>query len=392
MTDVNKTIEDLGKAFEAFKATHTQELQALKQGVGTADYQAKLDKINSALDQHTKEIEDAHTKLAASQQGAPNAGAADKEYTSAFRAHFARGDVQASLNKGQASEGGYLAPIEWDRTITDRLVQVSPIRGIASVQSISTAGYSKLFNNRGTTSGWVGETTARPQTNTPTFSPMTYKPGELYANPAATQQMLDDAEVNLEQWLAGEVETEFAYQEGIAFLTGTGANDRPNGLLTYVTGAANAAAHPWGDIKTVGSGAVGGITADALVDLIYELPEEYTANARFLMNRTTQGTVRKLKDGQGNYLWQPSYVAGQPATIAGYPVTTVAGMPNVAANSIPAMFGDFKRGYQIVDRTGVRVLRDPFTNKPFVQFYTTKRVGGGLLNPDVLKALKINAA
>ncbi len=392
MTDVNKTIEDLGKAFEAFKATHTQELQALKQGVGTADYQAKLDKINSALDQHTREIEDAHTKLAASQQGAPNAGAADKEYTSAFRAHFARGDVQASLNKGQASEGGYLAPIEWDRTITDRLVQVSPIRGIASVQSISTAGYSKLFNNRGTTSGWVGETTARPQTNTPTFSPMTYKPGELYANPAATQQMLDDAEVNLEQWLASEVETEFAYQEGIAFLTGTGANDRPNGLLTYVTGAANAAAHPWGDIKTVGSGAVGAITADALVDLIYELPEEYTANARFLMNRTTQGTVRKLKDGQGNYLWQPSYVAGQPATIAGYPVTTVAGMPNVAANSIPAMFGDFKRGYQIVDRTGVRVLRDPFTNKPFVQFYTTKRVGGGLLNPDVLKALKINAA
>lgn len=392
MTDVNKTIEDLGKAFEAFKATHTQELQALKQGVGTADYQAKLDKINSALDQHTKEIEDAHTKLAASQQGAPNAGAADKEYTSAFRAHFARGDVQASLNKGQASEGGYLAPIEWDRTITDRLVQVSPIRGIASVQSISTAGYSKLFNNRGTTSGWVGETTARPQTNTPTFSPMTYKPGELYANPAATQQMLDDAEVNLEQWLAGEVETEFAYQEGIAFLTGTGANDRPNGLLTYVTGAANAAAHPWGDIKTVGSGAVGAITADALVDLIYELPEEYTANARFLMNRTTQGAIRKLKDGQGNYLWQPSYVAGQPATIAGYPVTTVAGMPNVAANSISAMFGDFKRGYQIVDRTGVRVLRDPFTNKPFVQFYTTKRVGGGLLNPDVLKALKINAA
>lgn len=392
MTDVNKTIEDLGKAFEAFKATHTQELNALKQSQGTGDFQAKIEKINADIDRHQREIEDAHTKLAAAQQGAPNAGPADKEYSAAFRAHFARGEVQASLNKGTASEGGYLAPIEWDRTITDRLVQVSPIRGIASVQSISTAGYSKLFNNRGTTSGWVGETTARPATNTPTFSPMTYKPGELYANPAATQQMLDDAEVNLEQWLAGEVETEFAYQEGIAFLTGTGANDRPNGLLTYVTGGANAAAHPWGDIKTVSSGAVGAITSDAIVDLIYELPEEYTANARFLMNRTTQGVIRKLKDGQGNYLWQPSYVAGQPATIAGYPVTTVAGMPNVAANAISAMFGDFKRGYQIVDRTGVRVLRDPFTNKPFVQFYTTKRVGGGLLNPDVLKALKVAAS
>lgn len=392
MTDVNKTIEDLGKAFEAFKATHTQELNALKQSQGTGDFQAKIEKINADIDRHQREIEDAHTKLAAAQQGAPNAGPVDKEYSAAFRAHFARGDVQASLNKGTASEGGYLAPVEWDRTITDRLVQVSPIRGIASVQSISTAGYSKLFNNRGTTSGWVGETTARPATNTPTFSPMTYKPGELYANPAATQQMLDDAEVNLEQWLAGEVETEFAYQEGIAFLTGTGANDRPNGLLTYVTGGANATAHPWGDIKTVASGAVGAITSDALIDLIYELPEEYTANARFLMNRTTQGVIRKLKDGEGNYLWQPSYVAGQPATIAGYPVTTVAGMPNVAANAISAMFGDFKRGYQIVDRTGVRVLRDPFTNKPFVQFYTTKRVGGGLLNPDVLKALKVAAA
>lgn len=393
-TDVNKTIEELGRAFEVFKATHTQEINAMKQSNGTADLQAKIEKISASMDKHQKEIEDAHTKIAAAQHhgGSGAGGPADREYSAAFRAHFTRGDVQASLNKGTASEGGYLAPVEWDRTITDRLVQVSPIRGIASVQSISTAGYSKLFNNRGATSGWVGETAPRPATNTATFSPMTYKPGELYANPAATQQMLDDSEVNLEQWLAGEVETEFAYQEGVAFLTGNGANDRPNGLLTYVTGGANAAAHPWGDIKTVGSGAVGAITADALIDLIYELPEEYTANSRFLLNRTTQGAIRKLKDGQGNYLWQPSYVAGQPATIAGYPVTTVAGIPNIAANAISVMFGDFKRGYQIVDRTGVRVLRDPFTNKPFVQFYTTKRVGGGLLNPDVLKAMKVNAA
>lgn len=393
-TDVNKTIEELGRAFEAFKATHTQEINAMRQSNGTADLQAKIEKISASMDKHQKEIEDAHTKIAAAQHhgGSGASGPADREYSAAFRAHFTRGDVQASLNKGTASEGGYLAPVEWDRTITDRLVQVSPIRGIASVQSISTAGYSKLFNNRGATSGWVGETAPRPATNTATFSSMTYKPGELYANPAATQQMLDDSEVNLEQWLAGEVETEFAYQEGVAFLTGNGANDRPNGLLTYVTGGANAAAHPWGDIKTVGSGAVGAITADALIDLIYELPEEYTANSRFLLNRTTQGAIRKLKDGQGNYLWQPSYVAGQPATIAGYPVTTVAGIPNIAANAISVMFGDFKRGYQIVDRTGVRVLRDPFTNKPFVQFYTTKRVGGGLLNPDVLKAMKVNAA
>ncbi|WP_225981747.1 phage major capsid protein [Paracidovorax avenae] len=391
--EIRALIDGMNKAFADFKAEHTRQLEEIKAGKSGADQEAAIQKINAHLDRLQKESEDAHTKIASAQMGGGGAKPlADKEYSAAFRAHFTKGDVQAALNKGAASEGGYLAPVEWDRSITSRLVEVSPIRSIANVQNISTAGYTKLFNNLGTTSGWVGETSPRPQTNTPTFSPMTYKPGELYANPAATQQLLDDAEVDLEAWLAGEVETEFAYQEGIAFLTGSGANDRPNGLLTYVTGGANAAAHPWGDIKTVGSGAVGAVTADALIDLIYALPEEYTGNARFVINRTSQGTIRKLKDGQGNYLWQPSYVAGQPATIAGYPVTTVAGMPNIAANSIPALFGDFKRGYQIIDRTGVRVLRDPYTNKPFVQFYTTKRVGGGLLNPDVIKALKVAAA
>ncbi|RYF07352.1 MAG: phage major capsid protein [Comamonadaceae bacterium] len=390
--EIKALVDGMNKAFADFKAEHTRQLDEIKANRSGADQEAAIQKINSHLDRLQKETEDAHTKLASAQMGVGEKTVVDKEYSAAFRAHFTKGDVQAALNKGVATEGGYLAPVEWDRSITDRLIEVSPIRSIASVQSISTAGYTKLFNNRGATSGWVGETAPRPQTNTPTFSPLTYKPGELYANPAATQQLLDDSEINLEAWLANEVETEFAYQEGIAFLTGTGANDRPNGLLTYVTGGTNAATHPWGDIKTVGSGAVGAVTADSLIDLIYALPDEYTANARFVLNRTAQGVIRKLKDGQGNYLWQPSYVAGQPATIAGYPVTTVAGMPNIAANAVVALFGDFKRGYQIVDRTGVRVLRDPYTNKPFVQFYTTKRVGGGLLNPDVIKALKVNAA
>ncbi|EJE49582.1 phage major capsid protein, HK97 family [Acidovorax sp. CF316] len=392
--EVKAAVEALNKAFADFKAEHTKQLEDVKKGNADALQALKVDRINSDIGTLQKSVDDLNVKLAAGQMngGAGGGRIADAEYTESFRAHFTRGDVNAALNKGVATEGGYLAPVEWDRTITDRLVQVSPMRGICSVQKIGTAGYTKLFNNRGTTSGWVGETTARTQTNTPSFSPLTYKPGEIYANPAATQQMLDDSEVDLEAWLAGEVEMEFAYQEGLAFLAGTGANDRPNGILTYVTGGANAAAHPWGDIKTVGSGAVGAVTADAVLDLIYALPGEYTADARFVMNRSSQGSVRKLKDGQGNYLWQPSYVAGQPATLGGYPVTDMAGMPNIAASAKPILFGDFKRGYQIVDRAGVRVLRDPYTNKPYVHFYTTKRVGGGLLNPDVLKALNVNAS
>ncbi|MDF4005313.1 phage major capsid protein [Luteibacter sp. PPL552] len=389
--DVKALVEALNKAFADFKSEHTQQLADIKQGQADALQALKVDKINADIDRLQKAVDEANTRIVSAQLGAGQDPVKDREYTDAFRAHFTKGEVQASLNKGTAPEGGYLAPIEWDRTIADKLVLVSPMRQIATVQTISGAGFTKLFNQRGTSSGWVGETDQRPPTNTPTFAPMTYTPGEIYANPAATQQLLDDAEVDLEAWLANEVETEFAYQEGVAFIAGDGVN-KPTGILTYVEGATNAAKHPFGAIKAVSSGAVGTIASDSIIDLIYSLPSVYTANARFLLNRNSQASIRKLKDGQGNYLWQPSYVAGQPATIAGYPVSEVPDMPNVAANSVPLLFGDFKRGYLIVDRTGVRVLRDPYTNKPFVQFYTTKRVGGGLLDPQPLRALKVASA
>jgi HK97 family phage major capsid protein len=390
--DVKATVEALNTAFAAFKTEHTKQLDDIKKGQADSFQALKVDQINSNIADLQAAVDAANTKMAAVEMGGVDARPVkDKEYSAAFKAHMQRGDIQASMNKNTAAEGGYLAPVEWDRTITDRLLRMSPMRGIASVQTISGAGFSKLFSNRGTTSGWVGETAARPQTNTSTFSQLTYTTGEIYANPAATQGMLDDAEINLEAWLAGEVETEFAYQEGLAFLSGDGVN-KPRGILTYVAGGTGAAIHPWGAIATVNSGAAGAVTAAGLIDLVYELPNEYTGDAKFMMNRNTQKAFRKLVDGQGNFLWQPSAQAGQPATLSGYNIIDMPGMPDVAANSTPVLFGDFKRGYLIIDRTGVRVLRDPFTNKPFVQFYTTKRVGGGLQNPDVLKALKIAAA
>lgn len=387
--DVKALVLALNQAFAAFKEEHAKQLEEVKKGNADALQALKVDTINAELGRLQKAVDDANVKLAANEMGGATTGKlSDAEYSSAFAAHFKKGDVQAALNKGTAAEGGYLAPVEWDRTITDKLVLVSPIRQLASVQTISTAGFTKLFNLHGTASGWVGEAAARPATNSPTFGQLTYTPGEIYANPAATQQMLDDAAINLEDWLAGEVELEFAKQEGAAFVSGDGAN-KPFGLLTYVTGGANAAVHPFGAITTVASGAVGAITADAIIDLVYALPAAFHANAVFAMNRTTLAAVRKLKDGQGNYLWQPSYVAGQPSTMCGYPAYEVPDMPNVATGAKSILFGDFKRGYLVVDRTGTRVLRDPFTNKPNVQFYTTKRVGGGLLNPEALKAINV---
>lgn len=388
--DVKAMIEGVNKAFSDFKAEHTKQLDDVKKGQADALQALKVDAINADIEKLQSAVDEANTKIAAAQMNSAAAGGLkDKEYSTAFGAHFKRGEVQASLNKGAAGEGGYLAPVEWDRSITSKLVEISPLRALCASQTISTNGFTKLFMNAGITSGWVGEAAARPETGVPTFSSLTYNTGEIYANPSATQQMLDDAAIDLEAWLAGEVETEFAYQEGIAFLTGSGVN-KPTGLLTYITGAANAAVHPYGAITTVASGAAAAITADSMIDLTSSLPTAMTGGAKMIANRNTITALRKLKDGQGNYLWQPSFVAGAPATINGYGLTEVAGMPDIAAGSKPIMFGDFKRGYLILDRLGVRVIRDNLTSKPFVSFYTVKRVGGGLLHPDYLRAMTVS--
>ena len=388
--EVKALIDGLQQTFATFRAEHTKQLDEIKAGKSGADQEAKLEKINAMLDKLQRESEDAHTKIAASQMGASGPGLKDKEYSSAFNAHMRKGDVQAAMNKGTAEEGGYLTPVEWDRTITDKLRDESPMRELAQVQPTSKAGWKKLFNMGGTGSGWVGETDARPETATPTLAELGFGHGEIYANPAATQQLLDDAEINIESWLAAEVQAEFAEQEGAAFISGNGVN-KPAGILTYINGGANAAKHPFGAIQVVNSGAAAAISSDSVLDLIYGLPKKYRQNSRFLTNNLTIAKVRKLKDGDGNYLWQPSAQAGQPATLHGYGIAEDENMPDVAANSTPVLFGDFKRGYLIIDRMGVRVLRDPYTKKPYVLFYTTKRVGGGVQNPECLRALKVAA-
>ena len=386
--DVKNLAEDLGRAFEAFKAEHSQQLDEVKKGTHDALQALKVDRINADISRLQAAMDEVNAKAAAAAVGA-GGSLKDAEYSDAFRAHIKKGAISAALNKGADSEGGYLAPSEWDRTITDKLVLVSPMRQIASVQTISTAGFSKLFNLKGTSSGWVGETDARTGTNTAEFGSLTYTTGEIYANPAATQQMLDDAQVNLEAWLAGEVEQEFAKQEGAAFVSGDGTN-KPRGFLTYGEGAANP--HPIGDIEEILSGDAAGVTTEGLIDLVYSLPSAFTGGARFVMNRNTEAKVRKLVDGQGNYIWQPSFQSGVPATLLGYAVTEMPDMPDVAEDALSIAFGDFRRAYLIVDRVGVRVLRDPYTNKPYVSFYTTKRVGGGLLHPEPIKLMKIGEA
>lgn len=388
--DLGAMLAEMNTAFAAFKAGKDKEIEDLKKG--SAEAKAAADKADGEIAKLQASIDDLAVQIAAAQMNG-GAGKPDKEAQAAIDAAVSfmkSGEIRADLKKSDDSNGGYLVPKEWDKTITDKLHTVSPLRRLFKVQTTSKPRFSKLYNMHGATSGWVGEEDARNKTDTPTFKSLDFDTGEIYANPAATQQMLDDAEINLEAFLADEVKTEFAVAENKAFISGDGQKGKPTGLLTYAEGGTNANKHPLGAIKVVKSGAAAAITADSIIDLVYSLPAEFSQGAGFMMNRKTLAVVRKLKDGQGNYLWQPSYQQDQPSTLCGHPVYEVADMPDIAANALSIAFGDFSRAYLILDRKGVSILRDPYTNKPFVQFYTTKRVGGGVDNPEACVLLKVS--
>jgi HK97 family phage major capsid protein len=393
--DPKALVEQLNAAFEEFKKKNDERLaQAEKRGEDAVT-KDEVTKLNDAIGELQASYEDQQKKLAAAVLQPGDRKVADAEYTKQWGDYVRSGNVtervQASLDKSGNAAGGFLAPTEWDRTVTDKLVKISPMRQICRVQSVSVGSFSKLFNLRGMASGWVGDEDARPSTGTPTFGSLTYQSGELYSNVPVSQQLLDDAQIDLESFVGGDVATEFARAEGAAFISGNGTN-KPNGILTYVTGGANAAAHPFGAIAVrTATGTAGALDkADDVVSLVYDLPSELTEGAQFLMNRNTTAKIRLLKDSQNRYMWQPAYVAGQPQTLQGYPITEAADMPDIATGAIPILFGDFADSYLILDRIGTRMLRDPYTNKPYVQFYVTKRVGGGLLNPEEMKAFKIN--
>ena len=386
-SDPKALIAQLNAAFEEFKKTHETQVSAK---VDDVLFNEKLTALNATMSTLEASLDEQAKLIAAARLGGNTPGDMDPtnpEYVADFKAHMRRGDVSAAMSVGTAAEGGYLAPVEWDRTITNKLKQRSPIRENAQVITISGNGFSRVYNDGVIGSGWVGETAARPATSTPGLTSLAFETGELYANPAITQIALDDVAIDLEEWLANEVEGEFAIQENVAFLSGNGTN-KPHGILTYVTGAANAAKHPFGAILGTTVAGAATVTTDEVIDLVYSIPSERVANAKFYLNRTSLGKIRKLKDGQNNYIWQPTYIAGQPSTLQGYPVVEVPGMPNMTTGLVSILFGDMAATYLVIDRVGIRVLRDPFTNKPFVHFYTTKRVGGGVQNPEYMRFIK----
>ena len=301
-------------------------------------------------------------------------------------------ELKAFAGTSEAA-GGYAVPEELDQAIEKTLTAISPIRAIANVVKVGSAGYRKLVTRGGTPSGWVAETAGRPETDTPDFAEIAPPFGELYANPAASQAMLDDAAFDVEAWLAGEIATEFARAEGAAFVAGNGIA-RPKGFLAAPISDDSDGARAFGTLQFITSGVSGGFPADepqdVLIDLVQALRPPYRQGAVFVMNSATAARIRKFKTDDGAFLWQPGLVAGQPDTLLGYPVIEAEDMPDLAANSLSIAFGNFRAGYLIAERSETQILRDPFSNKPFVHFYAIKRVGGQVMNSEAIKLLRFS--
>ncbi|MGV6871729.1 phage major capsid protein [Pseudochelatococcus sp. B33] len=401
--EVASAFADLSRAFAAFREANDARLGALETRLaGDPVIEEKVARIDRAIDEAKSRLD----RLVLDGRRPALAGssaAADplvEEHRSAFSAYVRGGETSGlkaleakALSAGSGPDGGYLTPGSVEREVLARLGNISPLRALASVRLISGASYKGAITKTAPVTGWVGETASRSQTSSPVLEELDFPALELYALPAATQTLLDDAVVNIEEWLVSEIETAFAEQESKAFVVGTG-DGQPTGILNYPTVAQGS--WEWGKLGTTVTGVSGAFPAsdpaDILIDLIYSLKASYRQNGTFLMNRKVQSTVRKLKDTDGHYVWQPPASLDQPASLFSFPVAESEDMPDIGADSLSIAFGDFRRGYLIVDRAGVRVLRDPYSAKPYVLFYTTKRVGGGVQDFDAIKLLKFGTS
>jgi len=402
--DAAQAFEDFARAFESFRETNDDRLGQIENRL-SADVltDEKLARIDRTLDQTKARLDQLALKAkrpSLSERSDQESDPAVSAHKGAFEAYMRTGDAQGlkrleekALSSGSGPDGGYLVPVPQERELLRRMALISPIRALATVREISGNQLKKAFSTTGPASGWVNETAARPQTNSQVLADLTFPAMELYAMPSATQTLLDDGAISIEDWIADEVETVFAEKEGQAFIAGDGV-DKPRGLLAYSNVAQSS--WTWGSVGYLATGASGAFPAanpsDILIDLAYAVKAPYRQNGAFLMSRSTQATVRKFKDAQGNYLWQPPIALGQSATFMNFPIVESEDMPSVGANSLAVAFGDFKRAYLVVDRMGVRVLRDPYTAKPYVLFYTTKRVGGGVQDFDAFKLLKFGVS
>lgn len=431
--ELKDVIEGLGKTFDEFKSKNDERLAQIEKS-GKADplLDEQLTKINSKLDElgavkdrlsqaetalarksvaaddgtsgKMQEKANQFAKMVAKRRGIP-ASEVVKEFgvdgLAEYQKHFSnwmrkgdsysnQPDAMKSLSVGSDPDGGYFVEPDTSGRIVTKIFETSPMRQVANVMTIGTNALEGIYDLDESDAGWVGETQSRPETGTPKIAAWSIPVHEMYAEPRITQKLLDDSMVNVEAWLADKVSTKFARKENAAFVNGDGVG-KPRGFLTYASGTTLPGTIQQRNTGVSGGFATGSAGADILISTIYGLKQGYRSGSNWFMPRSATAEVRKLKASDGSYLWQPGIMAGQPATLLGYSVIEFEDMPDIAADSLSIAFGDMNEAYQIVDRVGVRVLRDPYTAKPYIKFYTTKRVGGDVLNFEAIKIIKFAA-
>ncbi len=430
--EVQKAVEDMGQAFHAFKEKNDERLKELeKRGSSDAVLNEHVDRINKEVSELNAKVEDAIK--AANRPGFAGEDKAEmdlrnqaaefyssvnkkivkpeevdieeyKNYTQNFDAYLRRGDkntaIQNAMSVGSDPEGGYFVPATMSSRIIKRIFETSEMRAVASVISIGTDALEyPLDLQDGISGGWVGETDTRGDTGNPKVGEGRIPVFEQFAQPKVTQKLLDDAVVDIEGWLINKTTDKMVRTENTAFVSGDGVN-KPRGFLDYKSAAVTTkdATRAWGKLQYKATGSAGDFgtsgspardNVDGLIDLIYAMKPQYRSGAVWAANRATIAEARKLKDVDGNYLWTMGNIqTGQPSTLLGYGITELEDMPDIASGEFAMAFANFREGYQIVDRQGIRLLRDPYTSKPFVKFYITKRVGGDVVNFDAIKLLK----
>ena len=425
MTDVNEKITTALEGFNTFKSElaprldkldslDLAQIEKMEKAMGDAiDFAQKQEAKNKHLEEKQALLETALSRPAPAADSVEQkdkqaaneakglfnkflrkgsgAGRGDEDFGDFMaRQSFSDDETKSLVTKAMTvnsdPDGGYLVEPEFGGMIQTKVYETSPMRQLANVMTIGTNSLEYILDNDEAEANWVGETEPRPVTDTPQLAKLDIVANEIYAQPKASQRFLDDAGINVEAWLADKVAQAFSRKENTAFMVGDGVN-KPRGLLTYTAGTTIASQQ----IEQINSGGAAAFTYDGLVNLQSALKEAYQANASFLVNRKGFGSLLLLKDLNGSPIFNMAYDTrvGLQRTILGSPLYFASDMAEVGSNALAAAYGDFKRAYTIVDRTGVRVLRDPYTDKPFVKFYTTKRVGGSVVNFEAVKIQKI---
>lgn len=370
--DVNRAVTGFVSEFKGFQA----------------DIQSKLQQTEERLTMLDRKT---NTNIRTPLAGATDVGAPHQK---AFNAYLRSGDddglrgleIEAKgLTTVVNSDGGYLVDPQTSDTVKSVLNATASIRAIASVVHVEATSYDVLVDHSDVDTGWATETGTVSEGATPQIDRITIPLHELSALPKASQRLLDDSAFDIEGWLAGRIADKFSRAEAAAFVNGDGI-DKPKGFLAHT--AVDEGIWAWGNLGYVPTGQAGDVTAESIIDLVYALGAEYRANAAFVMNSKTAGLVRKLKDNDGRFLWSDGLAAGQPATLMGYPVLVAEDMPDASTEGFAIAFGDFATGYTVAERPDLRVLRDPFSAKPHVLFYATKRVGGDVSDFAAIKLLK----